>query len=437
MNLKKDNRGIAKSGLVIILAVIAALAVGGFIFAKTMLKKDPLARLVTGYMNMYSQREMKYSADVSLSIDKNNEEAKKIFEQIPAGAFHSTNEQLLDFVSKVLPKLGFKYSAIYNTNEDPVSLGADMSVLYDNKELVDGGVSARPYELTVFSKTLLSKPLYTNFATGLKESTGLDITSIKLKDYLDVLYEEDDFTKNLASSKYVEILKEKLKDNLKSEGMDKVVLSINYSDSIKMFEDLFNEAAKDETLKTSLLIKFDKLVDVAVKNGDYKLTGASEEEFKKQVGEAKKELSDNWEKIFTETAKTYSGEQMNQYLSVVGDMPIKYIFTFSGDKIVKIEGNVFVKGINVNFVTTIDKYSTEGYTFADASNSDDLTTAFNGYSIMGIVMGKANEILKGDAFSNMKEDIIKNAKESLATEDAATIETGLNQITALTGNSGN
>ena len=56
---------------------------------------------------------------------------------------------------------------------------------------------------------------------------------------------------------------------------------------------------------------------------------------------------------------------------------------------------------------------------------------------MGTVMGKANEILTGDAFKNMQEDIIKAAKESLAAEDATMIENNFKQISALSGVSGN
>ena len=37
MNLKKDNRGIAKSALVIIIILVVALAAGGVMFAKNML----------------------------------------------------------------------------------------------------------------------------------------------------------------------------------------------------------------------------------------------------------------------------------------------------------------------------------------------------------------------------------------------------------------
>ena len=50
MNFKKDNRGIAKSAVIIIIAIVAALAIGGAIFASIMMKKDPLTRLITGYM---------------------------------------------------------------------------------------------------------------------------------------------------------------------------------------------------------------------------------------------------------------------------------------------------------------------------------------------------------------------------------------------------
>lgn len=437
MNLKKDNRGIAKSALVLIIVLVIGLVAGGAIFAKNMFMSDPMTKLITGYINTYSQREMKYSTELTFSLDKNNAEAKKAFGQIPAGLLKSNSDQLMDFVSKILPKLSIKYSAIANTKEDPVSIGANMSILYDNKELLDGGVTARPWEASIYSKTLLSKPLYSNFTDTLKAASGLDITSIKLKDYLDVLYEQDDFTKNFAKSKYAEILKEKLKDNLKSEGLDKVVLTMNYADSIKLFEDILKEGAKDEALKTSVLNKLDKIIAVAVKNGDYKLVGLSEEDFKKQAEEGKKQLSENWDKILTDMVQVYSGEQFKQYLATTGNMPIKYIFTFSGDSISKIDGETTVQGITIKFNTTVDKYSTDGFTFADASNSDDLTTALNGYGLMGTVMGKANEILTGDAFKNMQEDIIKAAKETLAADDATTIENNFKQISALSGVSGN
>ncbi len=338
MNLKKDNRGIAKSALVIIIVLVVALAAGGVMFAKNMFMSDPLTKLITGYINTYSQREMGYSSEMTFSIDKGNAEAKKLFAQIPAGAFKSNTDQLMDFASKILPKLSVKYSAIANTDKDPVNLGANMSVLYDNKELVDGGVTVRPWEISVYSKSLLTKPLYSNLADTIKNSSGLDISGIKLKDYLDVLYEQDDFTKNFAKSKYAEILKEKLKDNLKSEGLDKVVLTMNYADSIKLFEDILKEGAKDEALKTSVLNKLDKIIAVAVKNGDYKLVGLSEEDFKKQAEEGKKQLSENWDKILTDMVQVYSGEQFKQYLATTGNMPIKYIFTFIGDSITKIDG---------------------------------------------------------------------------------------------------
>ena len=437
MNLKKDNRGIGKSVIIIILAIVAALAIGGAIFAKNMVKKDPMARLITGYMKICAQREERYSMDVSFSLDKENQEVKKLFEQIPAGSFKSSNDQLMDFVSKVLPKIGVKYTVMANTKEDPVSIGANMSLLYDSKELAGAGLTARPWEVTVFSNTLLDKPLYLDAKESVNNKAGVDISNIKLKDYFDVLYAEDDFTKKFADSKYVKILKEKFKDNIKSEGSDKVVLSLNYADSLKVFEDIFNEAAKDQDLKASIMNKFDKLVEVAVKNGDYKLAGLSEEDFKKQAEEGKKQLNEKWETLLTDTAKTYSGENFKQAVAQVGDMPIKYTVTFNGDDIVKVDGDMSVQGIGVKFATTMEKYSADGFTFADASNSDNLTENFDSTSLMMKLMGKANEILKGDAYKNMEADLIKTAKESLAAEDAAMVEAGLKQASSMAGAGGN
>ena len=438
MNFKKDNRGVAKSAVIIIIAIVAALAIGGAIFASVMMKKDPLTRLITGYMKTYGQRDIRYEVDASLSLDKDNAEVKKLFEQIPEGSFKSGNDQIMDFVSKILPKIGLKYNVIVKTNEDPLSIGANMSILYDGKELADAGFTARPWETTVFSKALLNKPLYADYKNQINEVAGVDISNIKLKDYLDVLYEEDDFTKNFASSKYVEILKEKFKNNITSEGSDKVVLSLNYADSLKILEDIFNAGAKDEALKSFVLKKFDKLVEVAVKNGDYKLAGLSEEDFKKQAEEGKKQLSDNWETILTEAAKTYSGEEFKQATAQLGDMPIKYIFTFKDDVIAKVDGNMSVQGIDVKFAMTMEKYSEDGFTFADASNSDSLTESISSpYNLLPTLMGKANEILTGDAYKNMEADIIKTAKESLSAEDAAAIEAGLKQASSMAGMSGN
>lgn len=438
MNFKKDNRGVAKSAVIIIIAIVAALAIGGAIFASIMMKKDPLTRLITGYMKTYGQRDIRYDMDASFSLDKDNAEVKKLFEQIPAGSFKSDNDQVMDFVSKILPKIGLKYNVIVKTNEDPLSIGANMSILYDGKELADAGFTARPWETTVFSKALLNKPLYADYKNQINEVAGVDISNIKLKDYLDVLYEEDDFTKNFASSKYVEILKEKFKNNITSEGSDKVVLSLNYADSLKILEDIFNAGAKDEALKSFVLKKFDKLVEVAVKNGDYKLAGLSEEDFKKQAEEGKKQLSDNWETILTEAAKAYSGEEFKQATAQLGDMPIKYIFTFKDDVIAKVDGNMSVQGIDVRFAMTMEKYSEDGFTFADASNSDSLTESISSpYNLLPTLMGKANEILTGDAYKNMEADIIKTAKESLSAEDAAAIEAGLKQASSMAGMSGN
>ena len=438
MNFKKDNRGVAKSAVIIIIAIVAALAIGGAIFASVMMKKDPLTRLITGYMKTYGQRDIRYEVDASLSLDKDNAEVKKLFEQIPEGSFKSGNDQIMDFASKILPKIGLKYNVIVKTNEDPLSIGANMSILYDGKELADAGFTARPWETTVFSKALLNKPLYADYKNQINEVAGVDISNIKLKDYLDVLYEEDDFTKNFASSKYVEILKEKFKNNITSEGSDKVVLSLNYADSLKILEDIFNAGAKDEALKSFVLKKFDKLVEVAVKNGDYKLAGLSEEDFKKQAEEGKKQLSDNWETILTEAAKTYSGEEFKQATAQLGDMPIKYIFTFKDDVIAKVDGNMSVQGIDVKFAMTMEKYSEDGFTFADASNSDSLTESISSpYNLLPTLMGKANEILTGDAYKNMEADIIKTAKESLSAEDAAAIEAGLKQASSMAGMSGN
>lgn len=437
MNLRKDNRGIAKSTLVIVLAIIGALVIGGAIFASSMLKKDPFTRLMLGYMKVYENREQRAVVDVSFSMDKENAEAKKLFEQIPAGSCKSSNEQLMDFVSKILPKIGLKYSVIANTKTEPLAVGASVSVLYDNKELADAGVTARPWETTVYSKALLEKPLYMDLKERIKEETGLDISGIKLKEYIDILYEKDEFINKLPSSKYFELIKNTFKDKLVAEGSDKVVLNLKYADSIKFSQEFCKIGAKDEDLKNFIIRKFDKIIDTMIKNGDYKLTGLSEEDFKKQAEEGKKQLTDKWETSLNTMADAYSSEEFNKAIEQLGDMAIKYTFTFKGDEIVKVDGNMNVQGIDIKFAVTMEKYSEDGFTFADASNSDSLTENLDSNSIMFTLLGKAGEILTGDAYKNLEADLIKTAKESLASEDAAMLEAGLKKASAMTGMGGN
>ena len=437
MKLRKDNRGIAKSTLVIVLAIIGALVIGGAIFASSMLKKDPFTRLMLGYMKVHENREQRAVVDVSFSMDKENAEVKKLFEQIPAGSFKSSNEQLMDFVSKILPKIGLKYSVIANTKTEPLAVGASVSVLYDNKELADAGVTARPWETTVFSKALLEKPLYMDLKERIKEERGLDISGIKLKEYIDILYEKDEFINKLPSSKYFELIKNTFKDKLVAEGSDKVVLNLKYADSIKLSQELCKIGAKDEDLKNFIIRKFDKIIDTMIKNGDYKLTGLSEEDFKKQAEEGKKQLTNNWETGLNSMADAYSSEEFDKAIEQLGDMAVKYIFTFKGDEIDKVDGNMSVQGIDIKFAATMEKYSTDGFVFGEAATSENLKDDMNSYSMVGMLMGKANEILTGEAYKNMEADIIKTAKESLAGEDASIIENGLKQVSGMTGMLGN
>ena len=437
MNFKKDNRGIAKSTLVVIIVLIGAIIIGGAVFASSMLKKDPFTRLMLGYMKAYENREQKTVVDVSFSMDKENAEAKKLFEQIPAGSFKSTNEQLMDFVSKILPKIGLKYSVIANTKTEPLAVGASVSVLYDNKELADAGVTARPWETTVYSKALLEKPLYMDLKEQIKEETGLDISGIKLKEYIDILYEKDEFIDKLPSSKYFELIKNTFKDKLTAEGSDKVVLNLKYADSIKFSQEFCKIGAKDEDLKNFIIRKFDKIIDTMIKNGDYKLTGLSEEDLKKKAEEAKKQITDNWETGMNAMADAYSDEKLNKTMEQLGDMAIKYTFTFKGDEIDKVDGDMSVQGIDIKFAVTMEKYNTDGFVFGEAATSENLKDAMNSYSMVGMLMGKANEILTGEAYKNMEADIIKTAKESLAGEDASIIENGLKQASGMTGMLGN
>ena len=136
----------------------------------------------------------------------------------------------------------------------------------------------------------------------------------------------------------------------------------------------------------------------------------------------------------TEAAKAYSGETFKEALAQLGDTVIKYTFTFKGDEIVKVDGDMSVQGIDMKFAMVMEKYSEDGFTFADASNSDSLTESISSpYNLLPTLMGKANEILTGDAYKNMEADIIKTAKESLSAEDAAAIEAGLKQVSGMTG----
>ncbi len=433
---KKDNRGIGKGLVVVIIAIIAVIAAGGFIFAQTLLK-DPFTRLMSAYAKMYSERQQNVTVDMSVSLDKENAELKKLLETVPDDlGIESSKEQVVDFISKVLPKFTLRYGAMANIASDPVEFGTNVSLLYDGKELIDAGAAFKPWEVTISSKSLLSKPIYGNFSEDINTAVGADVSGFQIGKYIDIIYEKDDFIKSFGKSKYVEILKTALKEKLTAEGSNKIILNITQQESIDLLVSLLNEAAKDEALKNSVLAKYDKLAALVISSGDYKLTGISEEEFKKNMEEGRKELADNWEKAVTELAGTYTSAEFKSAMEIVGNPAFRYVFTLENDMIKAAEGEFTMSGLTVKYASSFEKFTRDGYTFGTADNSYDLKGLVDGSGdAMGVALdalSKVSAVLTGDAYKSMESDITSAAKESLSAGDAQIVEEALKNLLNMT-----
>ena len=410
-------------GIIVALAVIAAAS----FFLVRQIFSNPMDRLVSAYMNMREDRKQSMDMTVSFAIDKDSESLKDFYRLLEENDTSSSGEQIVDFLSRILPNFKLKYSAAADTESNDFKAGFQMDILYKDKSLADAGFILNGWEANLTSKTLLSKPLYLNIGKLAKEE-GVNLSKLDLKPYFDILHEEDDFIKNFTKSEYVKVLKEELKDKIKAEG-DKITFKLNAKESLNIYRKLIKIAANDETLKDSVLNKFDKLADIVIENKDYEIFGLSKEAAKITIKAIKSNLKVNWEDFLTELSERLLESDSMEVIEDA-NTETEYIFYLNGGKITKFAGTSNLNGISATVVGEYKKFDEEAVR-VEKEGADDLGKILSeGSSDINsdIISNLSEKVLGGSAFGDMTDDIKKVAKETLSKEDADKITLFLDAI---------
>lgn len=409
-----------------ILVLIIALVAGGVYFYKQTFG-SPLKKLADAYSKIYSQREMSGETVFSFEMDQDNQEMKDNFFAMSKEGMESTPEQLYNFVSKVLPNIQFKYSTNMNTKSDALGMGIGFDILYKDASIVDFLTLIKPWEVRVESTKILNQPLYVNLATLAKEQVNVDLTKIHLGDYIDVLYEEDEFTKNLKDSVYVKEVIALLKDKLTENG-SKIQLILKNSETSELVKKFVEEAKKDEVLKKSILDKMNKIITIIAEKKDYEAFNIPKEQFDMFAMMAREQLETGYENILDELLEVYNSNEYQKALKE-NDPVISYIFKIKGDVLTEVETSTAMNGLKLKSVSRfvekpksikeLEEKKVED--FKDLSSfSSDMFGAFS--YVMGAVDNLDKKVLKGDSFKSMAEDMKKEAVANLSPGDAEKLQ---------------
>lgn len=411
------------------LILLVALLVGGGYFFYQKVFGNPLNQLLIGMAEMYEEKEASVVSEVGFEMMDESKDMKKALAAFSELGVTSNEEELYGFLAAVLPNFKLKYAANVSMKPEDVKVGVKFDVLYKEKPLVDLLYHVKPWELRIGSEQVLSKPIYMDVAKLVKTVSGgmTDLSKLELKEYLEILYEKDEFIDGLKGSEYIKIVREMLEDKVTKEG-SKLVLTLNNKENAEMVKKLFEVAKSDEKLKKFIVTKVTKILDLAAKRKDYELFGMTKEEFSAVSSIAKVQIDTNFENVLTEITKVYDSPEYLKAMNEVEDVAMKYVFTMSGKKIKEIDSSANIGGVLMKVHTMYGEKNAylkeveakSGADVYDLSNVQE--DPFSALSIATESLSNFDKkVLKGEAFKAFSEDAKSHAKEKLAEADAAKV----------------
>lgn len=411
-----------------LILVVALLVGGGFYFYQTVFA-NPVNSLLLAYANLYSSEEMNTESEIFLEVDKENPEFKNAFDSLGKTELKSSNEQLYNFFTAILPNFKIKYVSSLVSNAEKPSISQGFDILYKDATLVDASYSLKPWGLRVDSKNIFTKPLYVDIAKLVKDGTGgmYDLSKIHINDYIKIIREKDEFTSNLINSEYIKVLKEFLKTRVSKEG-SKIVLQMTNKDSMDLFLKFLEIAKDDEILKKSVVTKTTNLLQFISDKKDYEAFGVSKEEFDTVASKIKVQIDTEYESVVGKIEEFYKSSANLDTLENVNKTIVKSVFTIKNRKIVATESSTIFNGVvfkvnskysdKVSILKALEEKTIEN--MDDISGFKENPLAVITLATTGISNFEKN-VLKGESFKVMSEDIKNHAKEQLDLQDAARV----------------
>lgn len=434
-------------GLVIALLVVISAAAAVVVF-KPFGSKDPFDRLMMANYKLWKQKQMNLSTEFSVDLD---DEDPGLVAMVSAAnlPFQSTDEDVLAYLSAILGKYKLQYNTALDLKNSPVKMGFEGKLLYNKKDLFDARMNFRPWEASISSKLLLSKPLYIDFSKTISESTGVDISDVDIKPYLDIVFEEDDYIKSIPKSEMIKkmrkdldlkgknpklkkIGKEKIEVGGKKINADKIRLEITYRDALDISNDMFTAMMKDPKFKKSLIGKTDKMLNKMLETGDYRIFGMDEDSFAEVMEETKDQLKSNYDDMMDSFLQEMqmSREMMENTTSELMDQTIIYDFYLVKDDLKRVSCSAETQGVSVKVDINILPFNDKILDIPSRGDSYNLENLMNENSqeiVMDVLSNVEDNILKEESFNDMLTDFKDEAREYLVQEDADMLETLIDQ----------
>lgn len=412
------------AGLIILVAVLVG---GGYFFYQKAFS-NPFNQLLIGMNEFYTSREFSSVSEITFTIDENGKDGKKIFESWGESEMQSSNEQIFNFLSAVLPNFKIKYASSASTKSDNIKASVSLDLLYKDKSLVDILYAVKPWDVRIASKSLFEKPIYLDLNKLAYNLSGtVQLEKLHLSDYMDVLYEKDKFTEGFKDSKYMKIIKEEMGKKVVKEG-NKIVLTLTNKENNDLAVKLLGVAKTDEALKKSVVDKVNKILTIMDEKQDYLALGLAKEQFGMMSSLVKVQVEKGFTDFLAELEKVYTSPEYLETLKNAEDIAIRYVFTMNGKKISELETSANLNGLLMKVVT---KYSDSDAYIKEVEDKpvSDLVDLSNfqedPFGSLGFITDAAtrfnDNVLNGEGFKAMAEDFKTNAKEKLEAEDAAKI----------------
>lgn len=316
-----------KSKLPILIVAIVIL-IGGIIFALPAIKnqtitKDPATHILYAVANTEKETAISSTVTVSGRIDDGAADVETYF------ADYSSNPQsLIRYINALADNFAFRFDTNTVTDDTNLFTGDFTAKLqYQDKNFVTLIGSIKPWEIVLESSDLYSKPMYFDINEFTQKEMALDLSSIDVLGYINLLREEDELYKKLLENKepYQTILIDFLKSRAEKLPGGSINLpqgdsitvynykinasNTGYQDIADTYAKIFEIAKNDPNLKAFVLDRTDKIIAKAIQDKDYEKFGATEEEFKTVTADVRKTVDTEYEKVLDQQIEDFRQAQ--------------------------------------------------------------------------------------------------------------------------------
>lgn len=295
--------------LVVVIALFFALPA----IKNSALTKDPVKHIMYAFMKTQQEQSVSSTLIMNGRVDDQAENVESHFENF------STNPQsLIQYINALADNFTLRIDSNVIASEENLFNGDfTAKIKYQDKNFLTLIGSINPWDVVFESPELYSKPMYVDINQVAQQEMAIDLNSLDILGYMNILREEDELYKKLLDNAqpYQDIIYNFLKDrveklpggsiNLYPDEKNESITVYNYklnlsdmqmSEISDLYIQLLEQAKKDANIKALVLDRTDKIINKVIADKDYEKFGATEEEFQSATSDFRKSLDEDFEK---------------------------------------------------------------------------------------------------------------------------------------------